>query len=373
MRMIEPNEFDDSKIAYLLNKLQRYGDINSRILGALINYDDTENMLNFLKKRFSLLISYLVRPEPLGLQLYFIEGFLHPLVHLVDIYDILDGFPGAILKNSYSPDESITFLWIPQGYESSFKRILDELESRDLLRYSRINKIQETLQFLYDFSSYDFSLGRYKDDFLVSQRRPMYLPDLSDGFKPDMLDLSIIGIKQMHNTLSLKQVAEIMGVKYRTVLKHYHEHLIGKGIITGFMVRLNGGKHTRLSIIFDNEDLLHDLTRIPTLTHVYKLRDGTFYAAIFPEDNMIQPILKYISELKYNLNVSAKVMAHPFMPRFEYLLTASIPYEHFTTTGKWEVDEEKMLMNIEKVERKLMEGKSKLTSTPEISLFKKIW
>ncbi len=279
-----------------------------------------------------------------------------PRIELADIYEMFDGFPTFIGRDQISNERVIINLVIPPKFEEDTTSIISVLEERGVFEIVKFLNIEDSIQFMYDFSTYDFKLRKYKDQFLVEPREPVYFPDLSDGFEPDWIDLQIIGKKQARNHLSLKDIAKMIGVNYRSVLRHYQEHIIGKGLISAFSIRLNGKYQTRLSIIFDkNEDFLRELTRIPTLTHVHKLSKNKYYGIAFLEDSIASGILEYISQLKYKYHVDADVMIHPFEPRLKYLLAASIPYEHFTVDGRWTMDKQRVRDNIERVVRTLRE------------------
>ncbi|BCS93636.1 hypothetical protein [Metallosphaera javensis (ex Sakai et al. 2022)] len=346
---------DDADISKALMYIQRFGDLNPKILGALAKMKNADSVIKLVKEQFSLYTSYIPRYRSLGLKAIFTLVNADPRIELVDIYEIFDGFTAFIGRDQIFNDKLIITLIIPPKFEKDIINVFNELENRNMLEVTSLYDTEDSIQFTYDFSTYDFKLRRYKDQFLVEPREPVYFPDLSDGFEPDWVDLQIIGKKQERNYLTLKQIANLINVKYKTVLKHYQEHVIGKGLITAFGIRLNGENQTRLSIIFDkNEEFLRELTRIPTLTHVHRLGKNTYFGIAFLENSISGKILEYISQLKYKYHVDADIMIHPFEPRLKYLLAASIPYEHFTVDGRWTIDTQKMLDNVRKVKAKLM-------------------
>ncbi|MCG3109102.1 hypothetical protein L3N51_01392 [Metallosphaera sp. J1] len=348
-------EINDADISKVLMYIQRFGDLNPKIIGALARMKNAESVIKLIKEEFSLHTSYLVRYKSIGLKAILALVNSDPRIELTDIYEMLDGFTTFVGRDQIYNEKLIINLVFPQKFENEIINILTELEEHNMFEIEKLLDFEDSIQFAYDFSTYDFKLRRYKDQFLVEPREPVYFPDLSDGFEPDWVDLQIIGKKQARNYLTLKQIANLINVKYKTVLKHYQEHVIGKGLITAFGIRLNGRYQTRLSIIFnENEEFLRELTRIPTLTHVHRLSGNTYFGIAFLEDPISGKILEYISQLKYKYHVDADIMIHPFEPRLKYLLAASIPYEHFTVDGRWTIDTQKMLDNVRKVKAKLM-------------------
>ncbi|MCP6727768.1 MAG: hypothetical protein QXX62_02125 [Metallosphaera sp.] len=334
--------------------IQRFGDLNPRILGALAHIKNMDSVVKLIKEEFSLNVSYIARYKSLGLKALFLLVNADPRLELADIYEMFDGFPGFIGRDQISNERLIISLVLPPKFEEDITNVVSVLEERRIFEIIDFLDVEDSIQFTYDFSTYDFKLRRYKEQFLVEPREPVYFPDLSDGFEPDWIDLQIIGKKQARNYLTLKDIAKMIGVNYRTVLRHYQEHIIGKGLISAFGIRLNGKYQTRISIIFDkNENFLRELTRIPTLTHVHKLSKNKYYATAFLEDSIASGILEYISQLKYKYHVDADVMIHPYEPKLKYLLAASIPYEHFTVDGRWTMDKQRVRDNIERVVRKL--------------------
>ncbi|BBL47322.1 MULTISPECIES: hypothetical protein [Metallosphaera] len=347
-------EVDDATISRVLMYIQRFGDLNPRILGALAHNKNMDSVIKLIKEEFSLNVSYIARYKSIGLKALFLLVNADPRIELVDIYEIFDGYPVFVERDQTRNEKLIIGLTIPPKFENDIVNIINELEQRGVFDIIDFLNIEDSIQFTYDFSTYDFKLRRYKEQFLVEPREPVYFPDLSDGFEPDWIDLQIIGKKQERNFLSLKDIAKMIGENYRTVLRHYQEHIIGKGLISVFGIRLNGENQTRISIIFDeNEDFLRELTRIPTLTHVHRLSKNKYYGIAFLEDSIASGILEYISQLKYKYHVDADVMIHPFEPRLKYLLAASIPYEHFTVDGRWTMDKQRIRDSIERVVRKL--------------------
>ena len=65
-------------------------------------------------------------------------------------------------------------------------------------------------------------------------REPFELPDLTEGFSPDDLDVKILGKKQEKSVSSLKDLSSLLGVSFKDVLYHTQAHVIGKGLIEGY-------------------------------------------------------------------------------------------------------------------------------------------
>jgi DNA-binding Lrp family transcriptional regulator len=69
-------------------------------------------------------------------------------------------------------------------------------------------------------------------------REPFELPDLTEGFSPDDLDVKILRKKQEKSVSSLKDLSSLLGVSFKDVLYYTQAHVIGKGLIKGYNVYL---------------------------------------------------------------------------------------------------------------------------------------
>lgn len=348
------DNYNYSDISKVLNAVQYFGDLNPKLLGAIIGVKEATGIMETLRKKSTFSVTFFARETIMGLRKYFVSLKIPPtLISLVDLYEVLDGFPSFIGRDFNSPENTIMIIPFPKG-KTDFIRALEELADAGLVHNLIVRKFVRQYQFYTDFSTFDFEKNTFKENFLVQPRSPLILPDLSDGFRPDWLDLAIMGKKQGNNKRTLKEIASLLNVPYRVALKHYQEHIIGRSLVEGYVMRWDNSDGTRLTILFKrDENFLSELTRIPTLTHAADLDDGTSVAFIFADQHMIPGIMDYVAYLRLKFKMDAKVMVHLFKPRFKYLLAASIPYEHYTESRTWVYDLDKMLQRARELARKL--------------------
>lgn len=78
--------------------------------------------------------------------------------------------------------------------------------------------------------------------------------------------------------------------------------------------------------------------------HVYKLDDKSYVAHILDSSSTLLSYLKFISSLKEKDTIETYL--HPYDQ--QYMITASIPYEHFEK-GRWNFNTEVMMLRAEKL------------------------
>jgi len=332
---------EDSAVSKVLYYVQRFGDLNPKIVGALGKLHNAEHIINALKSRNKLFVSLSPRHISLGLKFYIVYSIANPRILLSNLYNILDNIPYLLAKNVMNPKELIIGLVYTK--QPSFIRGLEALVSAGVIKYYEVYEETQRLEYPIDYSSFDFKEWKYRNNFLVSEREPFDFPDLSDDFYPDTYDVTILGKKQAHPTYSLKDISQSTRIPFKDVLYHYQNHIVGKGLISVYRVLLFIPDY-RISIFFkDDKDLISELSRIPTLLYISKSEEMD-YAMIVGQNYMLFDILNYLNSLseKYT-DISIKV--HP--NNSNYSLTASIPYEHFN--GKWNFNPEVMVLRAEAV------------------------
>ncbi|WP_240872251.1 AsnC family protein [Acidianus infernus] len=267
-------------------------------------------------------------------------------VSIDDLYNLFDWTTVFILRDLMNPlIINISILYTSRDFEN----VLDYLQDEGIIYHYDIHKVEEEKFYPIDYSVFDFERGEFQD-FLPFSREPFELPDLTEGFIPDDLDVKIIGKKQERTDLSLKDLSNALGISFKDVLYHTQAHVIGKGLIKGYNVYLYRPDF-RLEVIFNEKEVLDELTKIPNMYFVYKLDDKSYVAHISDISSRLIPYLKFISSLKKKDTI--EVYIHPTDEN--HLLISSIPYEHFEK-GRWNFNTEVMKLRAEKLVKKLEEN-----------------
>ncbi len=323
----------------LLYYLQRFGDLNPLVIGAISGIKDPVKLISELKSRFTFRAYPFVREELLGLKKYAVTLYFRKHVTLENINHIFDGTLSYALRDLLNPN--IVNLSVYYN-NSSFIKILDILLDKDIIYYYDVKEIKNTMIYPFDYSHFNYGKGEFEG---ISERGrfPFELPDLSDDFKPDYHDIVILGKKQARADFSLKDISRVLNLPFKEVLKHYQEHVIGKGLISAYVVALTKSDY-RLIVKFNEEETLHYLSRIPEFYSAYKLDDGSYIGHIRGRNSTLIKYLEFISQAKREDDI--RVNIHPIEK--DYVFTASIPYEHYN--GRWEFNTELMIMRAEEMQ-----------------------
>ncbi|QKR00650.1 hypothetical protein GWK48_09875 [Metallosphaera tengchongensis] len=343
-------KYDSRVIARVLQYVQHLGDLNPRIIGALSGVRNAEEILGNLRNLYGL--NPLARWEALGLDYFYIEMKANPKISLLDLYNVMDGHLVLIARNDRYPERIKSLFYFPTGIE--FQSLFEKMVDNYIISEYSIHKMKKIMYYAMDFSELDFVSLRFKKSIVDYPRDPLELPNISDGFKPDWLDLFIIGKKQEINTISLKEIAKLAGVPYRNALYHYQKHVIGKGLVRGNAFRIKDLQNIRVILTFGkNEEVIKDLSKILTLSYAFETSDNKVIANVYCDDYFLGDVLDYISYTMWKHKHNIDVSVHAFLPRFKYLLTASIPYEHYDKHGKWVVNKGLISEKIDSLSKKI--------------------
>jgi DNA-binding Lrp family transcriptional regulator len=335
------------KLSEVLYYLQRFGDLNPKIIGAISRIKDAEKLIQWLRDRYHYRLFPFARYEILGLKKYYVTIYFNYYdVSIDDLYDLFDWTTIFIMRDLMNPlIINVSLLYTSRDFED----VLDYLQDEGIIYHYDVHKVEEEKFYPIDYSVFDFERGEFQD-FLPFSRESFELPDLTEGFSPDDLDVKIIGKKQARTDLSLKDLSKALGLSFKDVLYHTQAHVVGKGLIKGYNIYLFR-PNFRLEVLFSEKEVLDELTKIPSTYFVYKLDNKSYVAHISDVSSRLIPYLKFISSLKKKDTV--EVYIHPTDE--SHLLTASIPYEHFEK-GRWNFNKEVMKLRAEKLVKKLEEN-----------------
>ncbi|BDC17702.1 AsnC family protein [Acidianus sp. HS-5] len=342
--LVEKEKLILSEVLYYL---QRFGDLNPRIIGAISRIKDADKFIQWLRQNFQYNLYPFSRWQALGLKKYYVTIYSnYSNISLDDFYDLFDGTPTFILRDVLNP----LVINLSLYYNSSkFDEVLDYLQGEGIIYHYDIHEVKEEKFYPIDYSNFDFEKREFTG-ILSSPREPFELPDLTEGFTPDDVDVKIIGKKQEIAYSSLKEVSTMLGLSFKDVLYHTQAHVISKGLIVGYAARLFKPDF-RLEVSFGEKDTLEELSRIPSMHLSYKLDDGTYYVHIVDNSSKLLDYLDFISTLKSRDTIEAYI--HPVNDKF--MLIASIPYEHFQNE-RWDFNNQVMMLRAEKFAKKLEEN-----------------
>jgi DNA-binding Lrp family transcriptional regulator len=332
------------KLSEILYYLQRFGDLNPEIISAISRIRDAENFIQWLRENYHYRLYPIPRYEALGLKKYYVTIYSNYYrLHLLDFYDAFDGNTTLIFRDVNNP---LVINAVIYYNSTNFDKVLDYLQDEGIIFHYDIHKIEKEEFYPIDYSTFNFNKGVF-EGLLSSPREPFELPDLTEGFSPDDLDVKILGKKQARADISLKDLSSLLGVSFKDVLYHTQAHVIGKGLIKGYNVYLYKPDF-RLEVNFKEEEVLEELSKIPSMYYVYKLDDKSYVAHILDSSFTLLSYLKFISSLKEKDTIETYL--HP--TDNDYAIIASIPYEHFEE-GRWNFNTEVMMLRAEKLVKKI--------------------
>ncbi len=338
---------DNAKLIDIIHLIERFGYDNVELLKELSGIENIEDYINFLEEK-RIGVSPLPNFKRLGLTFYYTVVDLNRKLNLVDFYYLLDGFPSSILRDVIVTKKVIMGVLFPSG-KWTFMQILDYLRDEiGLINDYKVYMEYEREVYSINYERFNFNELKFNDNFILDKpREPIYLRYLDDDFKPDWHDVVMIGKRQERVNLSFEQIAKALDVSVDEVRHHYYDHVIGKSLIDAFYVYL--GKYDyRITLIMNTvkKEVAKELTRIPTLMRISYLHNDKTYALIVGQNHVLLDILSFINKLSYNYDFTYDIFIHPLNPFREYMVSASLPYEHFSKEGRWEISLDEMMISM---------------------------
>lgn len=337
------------ELAKLLYYLQRFGDLNPKILGAIARIKNAEELVSFLKKNFEYNLYPYVYEDALGLRKYFFVIYTRKRTSLVDIYNIFDGIIGYALRDLFRQEKIYLLVYFNRNLVNLVRFFDYLLDNKLIYHYEYLGVAKRSLPYPLDYFKFNFEKKEFEG--IGRIRLPFENPPLYDDFSPDYYDVVILGKKQEIAYMNLKEISEALKIPFRDVLYHYQKHIVGKGLVIAYNVQLNTF-HYRLQVIFEKEETAEYLTKIPSLFLIYRLQDDNhkeiYIAHIWGNYSQLVDYVGFIKEAKYLFNDNVEVTIHPYTKDMRYYLGASIPYEHFTKEGRWDFNVERMILKAEK-------------------------
>ncbi|MEM0082834.1 hypothetical protein [Saccharolobus sp.] len=344
---------DSTKLAKLLYYVQRFGDHNYELLNELTGIENVSDILSKLK----VLVTPTPRFSSLGLSLF------HTIIKLKDFslgtkdfYYLLDGMIMASLRDALRNNTIILDIVYLKG-RWDWVQILEMANERQLIGDYKTYLEYKREVYPVDYSTFNFENLTFEKTILDKPREPFQLPDLTDGFKPDWIDLYTLGKKQENPLMSWDEIAKSLDISTDEVVDHYFDHVVGKGLVDAFYTYL-GNLDFRMSLIVNdtNEEIVRELSRIVTLLRISYLHNDKIYAFIVGQRHMLYPIIEFVNSLAFQYKFIHEIYLHPLSPPHKYVLAASIPYEHFTKDNKWSITLHELKETFEEGFTKIVSG-----------------
>ena len=141
-------------------------------------------------------------------------------------------------------DEFIALVDLPVNMEDEYKSLLHELVNAGVLDSYELYPLDEVWKTSTDVRYFDFNRGTWALDMVVSDEEVEVgarttVIKRTDCEEPsiDKIDLLIIKELQKDALQSFTQMAETLGVNEATLRYHYREHVLGRGMISGYVVK----------------------------------------------------------------------------------------------------------------------------------------
>ncbi|HEV2139071.1 MAG TPA: hypothetical protein VGR53_09535 [Nitrososphaerales archaeon] len=255
---------------------------------------------------------------------------------------------------------------VPQEFTSDWIRFMHALKQRGLFNsihavafeWARVVPMRsEIYDFEHDSWQYDWaSKSKIEPDSLA------YAPTTKGKF--DVLDLTIVKQFQLNPDASLIEAGSKLQVNYKTLTWHYRKHLIGNGLLKGYLVNWAGTRydpkleralHRRhrymwlellVSGVTETERMAL-MARINQIPFIWFEAGGQNYFAqiAFPTETMTEA-LSFVKEV--TAPVRQKATWH-FMDQANALRFTMVPKLYDPVTKKWKFDQAELLDKFDKL------------------------
>jgi hypothetical protein len=248
-KVIEPN----ATVAQLASLLTQLGPDIPEISRRLGQYKESVRYRykeKILKPGFS--IQAIANHEGLGLRrVVFVANFAQefrdyaqPILIAMNELCFVTSFSRVLLDGSYIISASV-----PEEHVDSYTDLISKLQEKglfnkvDLYRCPWFRNIPMRTEF------YDFNTGRWDFDWSLSNNRDWkaaaQLPSERGEF--DYTDLLVLKELQMDATKPLAEIAAKLKINYKTLIWHYRNHLIRRGLVNGYKLNWMGTRYDFIS------------------------------------------------------------------------------------------------------------------------------
>ncbi|WP_126450628.1 hypothetical protein [Sulfodiicoccus acidiphilus] len=339
---------EKSQVLRVVNSLFVHGDNLTEL--SKENPDiDVPSIVNWLRTHLGMRVFPVNDPSALGLSLTLVTMACSPMASAKFIYDALGGIVSSVVKDVNSPRRFSLVVYFPHG-SRDFTSLLNNLVENELCSSYDIAEIKERYYYKPDYENFDFESGTF-GEMKEEERDPMRYEVNSKTFlRPDWVDVNLQGKRQERADLSLKEVAIELGLPFKEAVYHWTKH-VEKRQVVGYNVWLFRSAF-RLTV-YHPKELMGRLSRIPT-TVLTSCADDVCYTAALGQVHQLLPTTTFLSQLVAEGHDLTFYLS-PTKPTWEYVLTATIPYEYFGRDGEWHFDVDTITRKVEPILRKARE------------------
>lgn len=244
---------------------------------------------------------------------------------------------------------------IPTRKRKEYREFLDLLIKEGILNSYYLYELTSCRYLSLNAKYFDFDKWKWKIDWNnlespdVNVEQPFESEPLKDPLV-DIQDLFILKELQKDSLRTLSEIAKEINLNHRTLLYHFNEHVIRRGIINQYYIKWFGWKpeKTLISMILECHNikekgiqlLRKEMEKIPfTFFDAYSLENRFYLAQQLLPAEMLNETLRYLRKIKQNLNINFKIeLLDPFLER-----AFTTPYKTFNEDIGWLFDRESML------------------------------
>ncbi|MEM2210971.1 MAG: AsnC family transcriptional regulator [Nitrososphaerales archaeon] len=273
-------------------------------------------------------------------------------------------YHAKILPNNYY----VALFAVPRELKDRYSELFESLLELKIIKRFKLHELSWLIRPSMRTEYYNFDMNEWLIDWGEIERSSIRLYN-PVGDTPivniDKIDLALLSKLQINATLSLREIAKALNLNPKTLGYHMREHLLRKGVITGYNIIWFGPPTgpTRkwiLNLIIEMDHLeaneVNDVrvvfNKIPFLYSEAYSYDGFYGTQIFLPAIHYTDLISYLSK---NLRTQADRLSIGFVDRSD-ARGYTIPYEMFKD-GKWfyNVDETIELFKRLAIELKLKE------------------
>ena len=364
-------EDTNSKIAMMVALITKYGPEINQIARELRIHKETARYWykeKLLKKGYT--VQAVPNHERLGLRRVIalaefsneFKSYADAILMAMSELCYLTSFAKTLPDDFYSIHANV-----PQEYVGEWIRFMQELGRRGLFSSIQVISFEWSMVVPMKSEIYDFENDSWQYDWASKPRLEpgslAFAPSARSKF--DSIDLGIIKVLQLNPDASLIEVGNKLQVNYKTLTWHYRSHLVGNGLVKGYLVnwagtrydpKLEKAMHRRHRYMW-LELLLTGLTETERMEIMAKVNQLPFvwfeagggpnyFAQIaFPTETMTEA-LSFVKDV--TCAVRQKATWH-FMDQANALRFTIVPSLYDPEAKKWKFDHEELLSRFDKL------------------------
>jgi DNA-binding Lrp family transcriptional regulator len=361
----------NSEIGMMVKLITKYGPEINRIARELRIHKETARYWykeKLLKKGYT--VQAVPNHEKLGLRRVIVlaefsdefRSYADAILMAMSELCYLTSFAKTLPDDFYSIHANV-----PQEFVGDWIRFMQELGRRGLFQSIQAVPFEWARVVPMKSEIYDFANDSWQYDWASKPRLEpgslAFAPSARSKF--DLIDLGIIKLLQLDPDASLTEVGDKLRVNYKTLTWHYRSHLVGNGLVKGYLVnwagtrydpKLEKAMHRRHRYMW-LELLMTGLTEIERMEIMAKVNQLPFvwfeagggrnyFAQIAFPTETITEALSFVKDA--TLAVRQKATWH-FMDQANALRFTIMPGLYNTEMKKWRFDQGELLSRFDRL------------------------